>query len=166
MNWNIQEVVALIVAITALLPAVAAFLIKIHKIAKEQIRLKIENAKLKDDYQRVWLGFVARGFLEAQKAGYLVYEHDEWNTTAAVREVYAEVHDQLRRIYLVLRRKFERDPTDAEISFNIEMDDELQNWMIDHACPTLGINQHGCLALATIVARSRNMDTPVPKQGA
>lgn len=168
---NVNEITALVIAVTALLPVLAAFLYKLDKVAKgyrrieeDNVRLREEYEKLKDEQRQIWLGVVARGFLEAQKGGFLTLKDSEWLLTQDVREVYSEIHSKLRGIYRVLKRRWEREPTDAEIGYYVEVDKDLQQWMLEYGCPQLGLNQYGCLAVAAVYSREKTPQPPPPAQ--
>ncbi len=109
--------------------------------------------KLRANNDTLWLGLVARGFVEAQKCGYLRLDAGVWIVAEKARSVYAEIQPRLQVLCVVLRKKHEREPTDAEVGWSVESNKDLQQWLIDHACPKLGLNQHGCIAIAAVLAR-------------
>lgn len=146
MNLTPTEVIAIVAAVTA-------FVYLLSRLSIKTRRVEGDTRKLREDYKRIWLGIVARGFLEAQKSGFLSLDGETWNTTDEVREVYSEIRLRLRVIYRILKRRLDREPTDAELGWYIELDEGIQQWMFSNGCPQLGLNQHGCIALAAVIAR-------------
>lgn len=108
----------------------------------------------KRDYDHVWKGIVSRGFLEAQKMRYLIPDvcnETELTVSGKARQVYSEIAPALKSVRRRLAKSYGRSPSDEELGFAIER--EFQNWMLGHACPLLGVNQHGCIAIACVLAR-------------
>ena len=116
--------------------------------------------RLQQDYRTIWHGIVARGFIEAAKCEHMKFENGRWVVSQNARALYAEIEMRLRDNVRRLAKIYGREPTNEELSWAIEQNSELQAWMIEHGCPTLGVNQHGCLAIACVIAReSRAKDT-------
>jgi hypothetical protein len=65
--------------------------------------------------------------------------------------VFAEMEEPLKDLFGRLKESYGQEPSDDELAAAIEM--EFQDWLVGRACPTLKLNQHGCLAVASIVAR-------------
>lgn len=103
-------------------------------------------------FDRLWHGIIARGYVEAQKCGHLTrLDNGTWHIADPVKAVYGAIGKELRTLYRELKTRLNRPPTNYEYSWAIEEDPTLQIWMVENACPKLGLNQHGCLAIAFVI---------------
>lgn len=115
------------------------------------VRFWRELVQMRTGYAKVWTGIVQRGFVEAQTLGHLKHICDSWVVSASARLMYASIAPDLQRLYGQIRQRLGRSPTDDELGWEIEQ--KHQKWMLANACPGLGLNEHGCLAIAGIIAR-------------
>lgn len=162
--FNVNDAEKWAVVVAGVVGVIFAFFRKLWQITKTTERIEQDNAKLRDEQRQIWLGTMARGFLEAQSRDFIVYQSGSWYLGADVREVYAPVHDRLRGVYRTLKRRWEREPTDAEIGYYVEVDKDLRQWMLEYGCPQLGLNQYGCLAVAAVYSREKTPQPPPPAQ--
>lgn len=131
---------------------VAAFFAGLAALVPVLIKGWLDVRHVHNDYKFVWAGIVDRGYVEAVKQGALLGGCQNWIVSQTANETYREIANELRHIYAYQKIDLKREPTDAEIAWAIEQ--RFQQWMITHACPRLGVNQHGCLAIASVIARS------------
>lgn len=103
------------------------------------------------DQRKVWAGIMRRGFLEARIKGYLIRDVDCLKVSVKARNAFSEIMSDLCGTHNHLVKKLKRTPTDDELTWAIE--EQFQDWMMDHACVALTLNQHGCLAIASILSR-------------
>ena len=112
--------------------------------------------KLRNDFTTVWTGITSRGYVEAQRWGYLRQKPDgAWMISQEARDVYAPIAPQLKSLWRLVRSSINADPSPDAYTWVVEHDTELQGWMTTTACPTLGIYQYGCLAIAAEIAREQ-----------
>lgn len=138
MNW--QGLAALISALSLFIPVL--------------VKALFDLKRLRSDYKNIWHGIVARGYVEAISLGHLVMKDGQWHVSEEARNHYGPIAPQLRTIRHNLKVKMGREPSDDELTWAVEQDASLQQWMVDNGCPALGINQHGCLAIACIISVS------------
>ncbi len=107
---------------------------------------------MQSDQDVIWGGIIKRGYVEAEKTDCLLPQPGGgWNLTARARREYDPIAADLKMVLQNLRTLLGREPTDETLSWAIEK--KFQDWMQQHACPGLGVNQHGCLAIACVIAR-------------
>lgn len=110
--------------------------------------------KLEDinrDYHFIWRGIILRGFMEAERTGNIERCDSTWKISDRSRQAYADIADGLRTLYQAKSASLSRSPTDDELAWEIEM--KYQDWMLGNVCQILGVSQHGCTAIASIIAR-------------
>ena len=137
---DVASITALVVAITGLIGAVA--------------KLWMDMRQTKQDYNTIWKGIVERGFLEAEELRVIIRIDGESKTYMVAenaRQIYNDIAEDLKRIRKKLKDSMGKEPSNEVLAWAIERD--FQAWMIANACPKLGVNQHGCLAIACILAR-------------
>ncbi len=122
-----------------------------HQESKERTETKMNVSQIQADYDKVWAGITGRGYVEAEKIGHLKKSCDSWVISPDARAAYTDIEVGLKEVFMAERHRLQRSPTDPELAWAIES--KYQQWMLGHACPVLGVNQHGCLAIASIIAR-------------
>lgn len=141
MSWEEDMDLAWLAAFLTVLSILIPILVTMWKAIKSNI----------SHNQIVWSGIMKRGYLEARAKGYLSKDTGNLRVSDRARKAYTEVMVRLQEIHQHLTKKFRRTPTDDELTWAIE--EEFQDWMIENACAVLNMNQHGCLAVASILAR-------------
>ncbi len=147
-----------LLALAAVLTALAGLVTAIGKIWLELRKTQGHFKKTQEDFDSVWEGIILRGFKEAEVKGHLQPDGEEcWTVSADARKVYGEIAPDLKAIRKNLQLTHGGLLSESTLAWAIEQ--RFQKWMLEHACPTLGVNQHGCLAIAAIIARE-NGDHP------
>jgi hypothetical protein len=139
--------------IAALLTALAVFLPVIYK-------LWTDLRTVKEDQATLWHGIIARGYVEAHLQGLLINTGNParpWAVAEKARRVFDTIKPTLAATRHRLKQELGREPTDDTLAWIFERD--LQNWFTDTACPALGVHQHGCLAIACVIARENGDPT-------
>ena len=136
--------------------SIAAILLAVSVLVPVLAKAFIDIFRIKRRYDILWNGICARGFVEAQKCGHIKKSVDgTWIITDEARTIYVAVGKELRDLFRNLKIRLSRFPTDAEFTWEIEQDPNLQAWMVVEACPKLGVNQHGCLAIACVIVKEQ-----------
>lgn len=131
---------AVITALSVLITAVAKVWLDLRAVRSQQ--------------KTMWRGIVARGYVEAEKIGVLVRTGDParpWTVSEQGRLVYETIKPTLKATRAKLREKLGREPADDTLAWAFER--EFQQWFLEHACRELGVDQHGCLAVACVIAK-------------
>lgn len=167
-GWSLV-IGALGVTVSSLLAAAVAAIAKYKKDRIDLIARQIEIKERQDTLERsqnsLWYGTISRGFVGAHRRGWVVYKGSRWYLipenpeTLRIRELYSEKVADLKALAYTLKNRFKRKPTDFEISRVIEEDKPMQQWIMDHICPALQIENHECIALACALAQE-NGDEP------
>lgn len=137
-------------------PTVGALFAGIALLVPVLVKGFVDLRAVKRDYKFVWQGIVERGYVEAMKNGALLGGCQNWIVSQTANETYREIANELRHIYRYQVIDLKREPTDGELAWAIEQ--RFQSWMVIHACPRLGVNSHGCLAIASVISRSSDQD--------
>ena len=108
----------------------------------------------------MWASLVKRGFLEAASKQHIKKVAGVWQVTDEARKAFAPIVEALRDMRQRLVHGLGKEPDDDELGAAIEM--EYQDWLVENICPALKVNQHGCLAIACVLARE---DGPADLKG-
>lgn len=133
----LAAITALVIALTGLIPII--------------IKMRFELKAVKESYDNVWYGIVRRGFVEGVRCSHIERVEGKWKISDAAKLTYSEISLKLKLLFKSLVLTFGRNPTDEEFAWAVEQDKVFQKWMLEHACPNLGVSQHGCLAIACII---------------
>ena len=126
------------------------------EIAQLRAELKRDYGQMKDDYDAAWRGVVRRGFLEAVQCGYIEVRDGKVSVSEKAASFYNERLPQLKRVYAEMVLRLKRYPTEEEYQWEVEHDKDIQEWLIGDVCPRLGVNRHGCLAIASALVREHD----------
>lgn len=117
--------------------------------------LRAKHKVLYDEHKVIWHGIVQRGYLEAELLG-LTYRtgnpEKPWAVSDRAKIVYAPICPTLKATHEALAKKLGHEPSEDTLAFAFEA--ELQQWMLENACPRLNLKHHGCLAIACILAKN------------
>lgn len=133
---------------------IATVAVSASLLASAFVLMALRVRAIRFERQAIWHGIMLRGYVEAEKTGVLKRSgnpQNPWIVSASAAQIYEQVKPTLIATKNKMALELGHQPTDDDLAWTFEL--ELQQWFVEHGCPNIGTNQHGCLAVACVIAK-------------